>query len=131
MSGFPSRFEQNYGSRVTDNNAFPADLLQLQERLHRAHAEHRAYLDGLPWSVEPYTDWVRGERFSHQGDVLDSPGWSDEQEDTVDRMWAQIRELSIAVVGHLHWKSLPVGALIESRRQLKRQARPSDVAKAA
>ncbi|MFD3719883.1 hypothetical protein [Streptomyces sp. NPDC058674] len=116
---------------MTDNNAFPADLLQLQERLHRAHAEHRAYLDGLPWSVVPLTGWVRGERFSHQGDVLDSRGWSDEQKETVDRMWAQIRELSIAVVGHPHWKSVPLDALIESRRQLKRQAHPVDVAKAA
>ncbi|MFD3775130.1 hypothetical protein [Streptomyces sp. NPDC058612] len=116
---------------MTDKNAFPADLLQLQERLHRAHTEHRAYLDGLPWSVEPMTGWVRGERFSHRGDVPDSPGWSDEQKETVDRIWAEIRELSIAVVDHPHWKSVPVDVLVQARMQLKRQTRPAEVAEAA
>ncbi|MFE1876677.1 hypothetical protein ACFW9N_38435 [Streptomyces sp. NPDC059496] len=116
---------------MNDENPFPHDLLQLQERLHRAHAEHRAYLDGLPWSVEPMKGWVRGERFSHRGDVPHSPGWSDEQKETVDGMWAEIRELSIAVVDHRHWKSVPVDTLVKTRRELKRQARPAEVAEAA
>ncbi|WP_329402737.1 hypothetical protein OG523_00865 [Streptomyces virginiae] len=64
------------------------------------HAEHRADLAGLPWGVEPTAGWKRGERFSHRGDVPDSPGWSVEQKETVDRMWAELRKLSIAVVDH-------------------------------
>ncbi|MFK0238846.1 hypothetical protein [Streptomyces vinaceus] len=85
---------------MTDENTFPDDLLQLQERLHRAHAAHRAYLADLPWSVEPMNGWARGERYSHRGDVPDSSGWSDEQTATVDRMWAELRELANAVVDH-------------------------------
>ncbi|WP_327280852.1 MULTISPECIES: hypothetical protein [unclassified Streptomyces] len=44
--------------------------------------------------------WAGGERFSHRGDVPDSPGWSDEQKETVARMRAELRELSTAVVDH-------------------------------
>ncbi|MEU3317142.1 hypothetical protein ABZ743_31310 [Streptomyces sp. NPDC006662] len=111
---------------MNDETAFPHDLLKLQERLHRAHAEHRAYLAGLPWSVEPMTGWVRGERFSHRGDVPDSPGWSEEQKETADRMRAEIRQLAAGVVDHPHWKSVPAETLVASRMQLKRQGRPAE-----
>ncbi|MER5570485.1 hypothetical protein ABT083_30500 [Streptomyces goshikiensis] len=119
---------------MTDTNPLPDDLLRLQERLHRAHAEHRTYLIGLPWSVEPMKGWVRGERFSHRGDVPDSPGWSEEQKETVDRMRAEIRELSIAVVDHPHWATVARDAVVEARMQLKKQTRPmkpGDVTEAA
>ncbi|MEU9030887.1 hypothetical protein AB0D46_25885 [Streptomyces sp. NPDC048383] len=111
---------------MTAESSFPEDLLQLQERLHRAHAEHRVLLAALPWSVEPMKGWARGERYSHRGDVPDSPGWTDEQKATVDRMWAEIRELSIKVVDHPHWKSVSADTLVESRMRLKRQARPTE-----
>ncbi|MFD3546066.1 hypothetical protein ACFWUW_10685 [Streptomyces sp. NPDC058655] len=116
---------------MNDENPFPRDLLQLQERLHRAHAEHCAYLAGLPWSVEPMKGWAHGERYSHRGDVPDSPGWSDEQKETVDRMWAEIRQLSIDVVDHPHWKSIPADILVVSRMRLKREGRPAEAADAA
>ncbi|KIF01393.1 hypothetical protein PL81_35865 [Streptomyces sp. RSD-27] len=115
---------------MSDENAFPHDLLQLQERLHRAHAAHRAYLAGLPWSVEPMKGWTRGERYSHRDDVPDSPGWSDEQKETVDRMWAEIRQLSIELAEHPHWKGVPADRLVASRMQLKRQARPAEAPEA-
>ncbi|AXE27933.1 hypothetical protein C0216_31025 (plasmid) [Streptomyces globosus] len=111
---------------MNDETAFPHDLLQLQERLHRAQAEHRAYLAALPWSVEPIKGWARGERFSHRGDVPDSPGWSAEQKETVDRMRAEIRQLSSDVVDHPHWKSVPTENMAASRMLLKRQARPAE-----
>ncbi|MFD5891973.1 hypothetical protein ACFWHQ_39335 [Streptomyces sp. NPDC060334] len=111
---------------MTDESTFPDDLLQLQERLHHAHTEHRAYLADLPWSVEPQTGWTRGERFSHRGDVPDSPGWSDEQKETVDRMWAEIRELSIAVADHAHWATVPRDVLVDARMRLKKQTRPAE-----
>lgn len=119
---------------TSNGETFPGDLLQLQARLHRAHAEHRAYLAGLPCSVERLAGWSRGERFSHRGDVPDSPGWSEEQKETVDRIWAEIRELSIAVVDHPHWATVPRDVLMEARMRLKKQTRPAgagDVAKAA
>ncbi|MFF4647694.1 hypothetical protein [Streptomyces sp. NPDC001389] len=111
---------------MTDESLFPDDLLELQERLHRAHAEHRACLAALPWSVEPMKGWSRGERFSHRGDVPDSPGWSDEQKATVARLWAEIGQLSFKVGGHPHWKSVPTEILVASRMRLKRQARPAE-----
>ncbi|MFJ6054721.1 hypothetical protein [Streptomyces sp. NPDC092307] len=37
----------------------------------------------------------------------DSPGWSDEQKETVDRMWAEIRQLSIDVVDHPQLEERP------------------------
>ncbi|MEV8533161.1 hypothetical protein [Streptomyces sp. NPDC051211] len=52
--------------------------------------------------------WTRGERYSHRGDVPDSPGWSDEQKQKVDETRAEILELSIAVVDHSHWATVPV-----------------------
>ncbi|MGW6977439.1 hypothetical protein [Streptomyces sp. NPDC054952] len=121
-----SEIEQVYDSGVTDTSTFPDDLLRLQERLHRLCAEHSTYLAGLPWSVEPQTGWKRGERFSHRGDVPDSPGWSDEQKKTVDRMWAEILELSIAVAGHPHWASVPREHLVDARMRLKKQTRPAE-----
>ncbi|MFD3780750.1 hypothetical protein [Streptomyces sp. NPDC058612] len=129
----PTRIEQVYDSRVTDSSSFPDDLLQLQAHLHRAHAEHRAYLNELPWSVEPMAGWARGERFSHRGSVPDSPGWSDEQKERVDLMWGQIRELSIAVAAHPHWMTVPREKVVDARMELKKQARPApgDTAEAA
>ncbi|WP_327130070.1 hypothetical protein OG311_00495 [Streptomyces sp. NBC_01343] len=111
---------------MTEQNSFPNELLQLQERLHRARAEHRAYLAALPWSVEPMKGWARGERYSHRGDVPDSPGWSDEQKATVDRMWAELRVLSSAVVDHPYWKTIPAEVLVNRRMKLKRQALPHE-----
>ncbi|MFD7030268.1 hypothetical protein ACFWAR_19735 [Streptomyces sp. NPDC059917] len=110
---------------MTETDSFPDELLQLQERLHRAHAEHRTCLAELPWSVEPLAGWVRGERFSHRGDVPDSPGWRDEQKDAADRMWAEIRELSIAVTDHTYWATVPRESVVSARMRLKRQARPA------
>ncbi|MGW6875887.1 hypothetical protein [Streptomyces xanthophaeus] len=119
---------------TTTAPAFPADLLQLQERLHRAHAGHRSYLAELPWSVEPMAGWARGERFSHRGDVPDTPGWSDEQEETVDRMRTELRDLSSALVDHPQGATVPREGLVDAPMQLKKQTRPveaDDVTEAA
>ncbi|OEJ22467.1 hypothetical protein [Streptomyces subrutilus] len=111
----------------SDACSFPDDLLKLQEQLHRAHAEHRAFLAGLPWSVEPMTGWAAGERYSHRGDVPDSPGWSQEEKETADRMWREIRELSIAVVDHPYWSTLQKEDVVAARMELKNQTRPTVV----
>ncbi|MGP3683361.1 hypothetical protein ACTVZO_01390 [Streptomyces sp. IBSNAI002] len=116
---------------MSDETSFPDALLRLQERLHRAHAEHRAYLAALPWSEEPMKGRVRGGRCSRRTDVADSPGWTDEQKETADRMWAEIRQLSIEVAAHPHWKTVPTDLVVSGRMQLKRQARPAGVGEAA
>ncbi|MCX5278257.1 hypothetical protein [Streptomyces virginiae] len=110
----------------SDARSFPDDLLKLQEQLHRAHAEHRAFLAGLPWSVEPMKGWARGERFSHRGDVPDSPGWSAEEKETVDRMWSEIRELAVSVVEHPHWATVSREEIVSARMELKKRARPAE-----
>ncbi|MFE3559556.1 hypothetical protein ACFXKW_32580 [Streptomyces sp. NPDC059193] len=112
----------------SDAPPFPDDLLKLQEQLHHANTEHHAFLARLPWSVEPLPGWARGERYSHRGDVPDSPGWSQEEVETVDRMWSEIRELSIAVADHPHWSTLPREDIVAARMELKQQARATAVA---
>ncbi|MGW2681076.1 hypothetical protein [Streptomyces sp. NPDC001436] len=107
----------------SDTGAFPADLLKLQEQLHRAYAEHRAFLAGLPWSVEPLKGWARGERYSHRGDVPDSPGWSDEEKKTAARLERELRELAAAVTGHPHWATVPAESRVAVRMDLKKRAR--------
>ncbi|WP_242439029.1 hypothetical protein [Streptomyces sp. CB00455] len=84
--------------------------------------------------MEPLAGWARGERFSDRGDVPDSPGWSEEEKVTVDRMWAEIRELSVAVVDHPHWATVAREDVVAARMQLKKETRPavpSDLAEAA
>ncbi|MFZ3492269.1 hypothetical protein ACODT5_03330 [Streptomyces sp. 5.8] len=121
---FPTEIEPIRAGGIADAPTFPDDLLQLQERLHGAHAEYRAYLAELPWSVEPTPGWTRGERFSHRGDVPDSPGWSGEQKEAVDRMRTELRDLSAAVVDHPHRSTVPREDLVDARMQLKKQTRP-------
>ncbi|MFJ8164182.1 hypothetical protein ACIRBY_25095 [Streptomyces sp. NPDC096136] len=60
----------------------------------------------------------------------DSPGWSDEEKATVDRLWAEIGQLSVDVGSHLHWTSVPAEILVASRMRLKRQALPAEVPEA-
>ncbi|MFD6113952.1 hypothetical protein ACFWG0_28125 [Streptomyces yangpuensis] len=50
--------------------------------------------------------WTRGERYSHRGDVPDSPGGSDEQKQRAYEMRAEILELSIAVAGRSYWATV-------------------------
>ncbi|MET8751399.1 hypothetical protein ABZW32_15060 [Streptomyces sp. NPDC004667] len=105
---------------------FPDDLIKLQEQLHRAHAEHRAFLASLPWSVEPMKGWARGERYSHRGDVPDSPGWSEEEKETAARLQRELRELAIAVGDHPHWATVPAETRVSARMDLKKRTRPAD-----
>ncbi|WP_405546559.1 hypothetical protein OG590_39690 (plasmid) [Streptomyces goshikiensis] len=112
---------------MTDTLSFPDDLLKLQVELHRAHAEHRDFLAGLPWSVEPMQGWARGERFSHRGDVPDSPGWTDEQKERAERMRQELRDLSAAVVDHSYWATVAREDVVAARMLLKKQTRPDGV----
>ncbi|MFE9847045.1 hypothetical protein [Streptomyces goshikiensis] len=81
--------------------------------------------------MEPMKGCSRGEQHSHRAHVPDSPGWSEEQKETVDRMGAENRQLLIDVVDHPHWKSVPTDTLVASRMQLKRQGRPTEAPETA
>ncbi|MEW2373411.1 hypothetical protein AB0940_29165 [Streptomyces sp. NPDC006656] len=112
----------------SDTGSFPDDLRQLQERLHRVQAEYRSHLASLPWSVEPVKGWGRGERYSHRGDVPDSPGWSEEEKETAARLQQELRELAGAVAGHPHWATVPAEKRVAARMDLKKRTRPAPAA---
>lgn len=72
--------------------------------------------------------WQRGDRWSHRGDVPDSPGWSEEQKQGLEAIRARLRELAGAVVDHPHWQSIEKEKLVAARMLLKKQTRPAEPA---
>ncbi|WP_052713720.1 hypothetical protein [Streptomyces katrae] len=70
--------------------------------------------------------WARGERYPHRGDVPDSPGWSTEEKETVNRIQSELGELAIAVGEHPYWATVPVEKRVAARMDLKKQTRPAD-----
>ncbi|MFD7980254.1 hypothetical protein [Streptomyces sp. NPDC059071] len=116
---------------------FPADLLDLQQRLHQARRDFAVLCAGLPWSVEPDPGWP-GTEHPHTGEVTGgrpaSPGWTDEQRAEHARLLALVQELSIKVTDHAFWASLPLdGSRVMARSQLKHHpdARPAEPPAAA
>ncbi|MFH8581701.1 hypothetical protein [Streptomyces zaomyceticus] len=108
---------------MADILPFPEDLVELQQRLHQARAEHTALCRALPWSVEPLPGWP-GAVHPHTGEVTGgrdaSPGYTPEQEAEEKRLWDLVRELSIAVSTHPYWATLPKDAgLVKARMELK------------
>ncbi|WP_030556684.1 hypothetical protein [Streptomyces exfoliatus] len=108
---------------MADTPPFPDDLIETQQRLHQARAEHTALCRALPWSVEPLPGWP-GAAHPHTGEVTGgrdaSPGYTPEQEAEEKRLWDLIRELSIAVVTHPYWATLEKDAgLVKARTELK------------
>ncbi|MGW7006573.1 hypothetical protein ACWGCW_28080 [Streptomyces sp. NPDC054933] len=82
---------------------FPDDLRTLQTDLEAARAELAALYGRLPHRSmampEPYVD-VRG--IQHPA----SPGWTDEEHQAVDALWARQRELSAAITWHPFFSTL-------------------------
>ncbi|MFI9297554.1 hypothetical protein [Streptomyces gardneri] len=108
---------------MADTLPFPDDLIELQQRLHEARAEHTALCRALPWSVEPLPGWP-GTAHPHTGEVTGgreaSPGYTPEQEAEEKRLWDLVRDLSIAVSTHPHWGTLAKDAgLVKARMELK------------
>ncbi|MGN9790444.1 hypothetical protein ACTMTU_04975 [Streptomyces sp. OZ13] len=118
---------------------FPEDLRAAQVRLHQATAELAALCRTLPWSVEPMPGRP-GTEHPHTGEVTggreDSPGWSEEQKQTVKRLRMECTDLSIRITTHSYWATLEEQRVQEARSALKAVTRPSptpavDVARAA
>ncbi|MET7760142.1 hypothetical protein ABZT27_36455 [Streptomyces sp. NPDC005389] len=102
---------------------FPADLRDLQARLHRARAEYQALCRTLPWSVEPMPGW-ESVQHPHTGELTGgrepSPGYTPEQAARERRLWDLVRELSIEVSTHPFWSKAERGpALVDARMALK------------
>ncbi|MFB7918124.1 hypothetical protein [Streptomyces sp. NPDC056061] len=112
---------------------FPDDLRAAQVRLHEATAELAALGRALPWSVEPHDGWP-GKEHSHTGEVTGgrppSPGWTDEEKATVDRLRQECLALSEAVNTHPYWGSFTGGDLVKRRMELKSTTQPEAVAAA-
>lgn len=108
---------------MADTFPFPDDLIELQQRLHQARAEHTSLCRALPWSVEPLPGWP-GAVHPHTGEVTGgrdaSPGYTPEQEAEEKRLWDLVRELSIAVSTHDYWSKPERGPeLVAARMALK------------
>ncbi|GAA2770505.1 hypothetical protein [Streptomyces showdoensis] len=102
---------------------FPADLLDLQRRLHQARHDFAALCAALPWSVEPDPGWP-GTKHPHTDQVTggrpESPGWTQEQREEHSRLLALVQELAIKVSCHPYWEKLPKdGSLVAARSKLK------------
>jgi hypothetical protein len=124
-------------SAVAETPTFPADLLDLQRRLHQARHDYTALCAVLPWSVEPDPGWP-GTAHPHTGEVTGgrpaSPGWTDEQKVEHGRLFTLVQELAGAVMAHEYWATLPKdGTVVMARTQLKHHAgvQPADAEPAA
>ncbi len=125
-----NRIERAYDLRMAET-PFPDDLRAAQVRLHQATAELMALGRTLPWSVVPHDGWP-GKEHSHTGEVtggrLPSPGWTDEQKATVDRLRQECLTLAETVATHPYWQSLDGENLVKQRMELKAITRPEAAA---
>ncbi|NJP80767.1 hypothetical protein HCK01_26310, partial [Streptomyces sp. AA8] len=56
---------------------------------------------------------------------VDSPGWTEEQQQQVAALWARALELSIAVGTHPFWSTVAQGKVAEARMALRRVHEPA------
>ncbi|MEU0394497.1 hypothetical protein ABZ208_17290 [Streptomyces sp. NPDC006208] len=110
--------------------AFPDDLRVAQVRLHQASSELAALCRTLPWSVEPMPGW-EGEAHPHTGVVTggrqDSPGWTGEQREAVDRLRAECVALSLTVTTHPYWAGVEREKVVDERMRLKADTKPAAI----
>ncbi|MFI6348787.1 hypothetical protein [Streptomyces sp. NPDC050560] len=102
---------------------FPDDLLAGQEELHQVRAELLALLKRLPWSVEPldgFTD-THGYRPVERPA---SPGWTEDEQQEVEKLRARERELAVFVTTHRHWSRVAADETVDARMALKQAGRP-------
>ncbi|MFF5447138.1 hypothetical protein [Streptomyces sp. NPDC012888] len=106
---------------MTVAHAYPIRLRALQLQLHRVTAEYRRLCAELPWSVEPMPGWKASEHhYSHRGDVLDSPGYTEDQKHARALLEKRLRRLSAAVCTHPFWESVEAEQRVTARMGLKR-----------
>ncbi|WP_039947743.1 hypothetical protein [Streptomyces sp. NRRL S-118] len=107
---------------------FPDDLRVAQTRLHQAAAELAALVRTLPWSVEPMPGWP-GTEHPHTGEVTgsreDSPGWTLEQKESVQRLRSKCTDLSIRVATHPFWATVETERRVQARTELKQATLPT------
>ncbi|MEU2856708.1 hypothetical protein [Streptomyces syringium] len=100
---------------------FPTDLREAQVQLHQAHADLSAMLADLPWSVEPMKGWSSGAEHTrgYRSERPDSPGWTQDEQDTVAALRARALELSITVSTHPFWPTVDRDEVVAARMALK------------
>lgn len=106
---------------------FPDRLRALQLQVHRVRAQYERHCRELPWSVEP----MIGRTYERplMGSVIetvtypDSPGYTLKQLTQDKRLRRRLLRLSMAVVTHEWWATLPPSERVDARMALK-QLRP-------
>ncbi|MFV8133215.1 hypothetical protein [Streptomyces syringium] len=103
---------------MADTHDFPPALRAAQIELHQVTAELAALTDRLPWSVVPLPGWNEPHRW-YRTECPDSPGWTDEEQDTVDTLRGRARELSILISTDPFWETVEKESVVEARMALK------------
>ncbi|MGG8410013.1 hypothetical protein ACM614_27315 [Streptomyces sp. 12297] len=100
---------------------FPPRLRALQLQLNRVRSRYLALCAELPWSAEPVAGWKADEyRYSHRGDVPDSPGYTPEQAEALAHLYRRLLRLSRLVLTDPYWQTLEGEQLVDARMALKR-----------
>ncbi|MGZ2360924.1 hypothetical protein LRE75_30300 [Streptomyces sp. 372A] len=99
---------------------FPQDLRDAQLALHRTRAAYEQYAETLPWSAEPMPGWEADKQLhsSYRSAKPDSPGYTPEQHEQVQKYRAELLELSATVTTHPYWATLNEG-VVKARMALK------------
>ncbi|MFE7777695.1 hypothetical protein ACFU5O_28105 [Streptomyces sp. NPDC057445] len=88
---------------------FPPDLIEKQRDLADAYAELHAFSANpeLSWALEPHEGWDdSGTGRWRETARAETGGWTKEQKDEYDRLWAVARERAIDVSCHPHWNAV-------------------------
>ncbi|MFF3177910.1 hypothetical protein ACFVQ0_35425 [Streptomyces sp. NPDC057900] len=87
---------------------FPQDLRDAQLALHRTRAAMEQYARTLPWSAEPMPGWEADKQLysGYRSSKSDSPGYTPEQREQVEKYRAELLELSTTVMTHPYWAGL-------------------------
>ncbi|MET8816482.1 hypothetical protein ABZW47_31335 [Streptomyces sp. NPDC004549] len=106
-----------------DPKAFPKDLLAAQLKLTRLYAALNAHQKRLPWSREADAGWpAEPERWYRPGRP-ETPGWKQQDAETYDQLWVDLRTAAAVVQGHGHWASCEAsGADVVAVRQALKHA---------
>ncbi|MFE0654724.1 hypothetical protein ACFVZH_40185 [Streptomyces sp. NPDC059534] len=108
-------------SYTTPEYDFPADLRDLQTRLHQARAEHEALCRTLPWPVEPMPGCWAPKINENSKEVIapgrePSPGYKPEQLSEDTRLRALVTDLSAQITTHPFWATLERGPELVAAR---------------
>lgn len=130
-------WKSNYHPVVTYDS--PDDLLQKQRALTEVRADLDSLLATLPYSVEPMEAWARPEGYWLATSParppglarLDSPGWTQDEQQQVAELRYQERDLAGKIVTVAFWSTVDAGKRPEARSALKHALEEKESSEAA